>query len=102
MGLPNTKKYCTRLRTYIEYPTKMSKMPPLQKCKHPASVLREFQRGCFPYPLIHRYLAKYYKKGEHFEKKVFTENAKTAKSIAHEISKFWKILFFTKIDFNGS
>ncbi|KRY95232.1 hypothetical protein T11_15116 [Trichinella zimbabwensis] len=26
----------------------MSKMPPLLKCKHPGSVLREFQRGCFP------------------------------------------------------
>ncbi|KRZ15079.1 hypothetical protein T11_8789 [Trichinella zimbabwensis] len=68
----------------------MSKMPPLLKCKHPGSVLREFQRGCFPngivfdesfqYPLMYRYLSKYYKKGENFEKKVFTKNAKTAKN----------------------
>ncbi|KRZ65147.1 hypothetical protein T10_12911 [Trichinella papuae] len=26
----------------------MSKMFPLLKCKHPGSVLRELQRGCFP------------------------------------------------------
>ncbi|KRZ75110.1 hypothetical protein T10_1161 [Trichinella papuae] len=90
----------------------MSKMPPLLKCKHPGSILREFQRGCYPngivydeslqYTLMYRYLAEYYKKSENYEKKVFTKNAKTAKSIAHEISKFSKILFFAKNELNGS
>ncbi|KRZ07836.1 hypothetical protein T11_8079 [Trichinella zimbabwensis] len=74
----------------------MSKMFPLLKCKHSGSVSRELQRACFPvylvrhcanfrrylfhqngivfndslqYPLIYRYLAKYYKKGENFERK---------------------------------
>ncbi|KRY96035.1 hypothetical protein T11_10716 [Trichinella zimbabwensis] len=87
-------------------------MPPLLKCKHPGSILREFQRGCYPngivydeslqYTLMYRYLAEYYKKGENYEKKIFTKNVKTAKSIAHEISKFSKILFFAKNKFNGS
>ncbi|KRY96119.1 hypothetical protein T11_16954 [Trichinella zimbabwensis] len=33
-----TKKYCARLQDFNEYFTKMSKMFPLLKCKHPASV----------------------------------------------------------------
>ncbi|KRY99218.1 hypothetical protein T11_16896 [Trichinella zimbabwensis] len=47
----------------------MSEMPPLQKCKHPGSVLREFQRGCFPgitTNLVARcmkaYLSRYWRK----------------------------------------
>ncbi|KRZ05631.1 hypothetical protein T11_13905 [Trichinella zimbabwensis] len=69
----------------------MSKMFPLLKCKHPGSVLRELQRGCFPndiifdesleYPLLYHYLGKYYKKGENLEKNVSIKNAKTAKAI---------------------
>ncbi|KRZ74802.1 hypothetical protein T10_7342 [Trichinella papuae] len=45
---------------------------------------------------------KYYKKGENFEKKVFMKNAKTPKSIAHEILKLSKILFFSKNEWNRS
>ncbi|KRZ65246.1 hypothetical protein T10_2942 [Trichinella papuae] len=88
-------KYCPRLRHFIEYVTEMSEMFRLLKCKHPGSVLRELQRGCFPvydgrhcanfrgyllhqngivfdesleYPLLYHYLGKYYKKGEKLEK----------------------------------
>ncbi|KRZ63755.1 hypothetical protein T10_843 [Trichinella papuae] len=33
-------------------------MPPLLKCKHPGSVLREFQRGRFPCIAIYRNITK--------------------------------------------
>ncbi|KRZ67515.1 hypothetical protein T10_9917 [Trichinella papuae] len=42
--LPKTTKY----HNFNEYFTKMSRMFPLLKCKHPGSVSREFPMGCFP------------------------------------------------------
>ncbi|KRZ09756.1 hypothetical protein T11_9228 [Trichinella zimbabwensis] len=46
----------------------MSKMPPLLKCKHPGSILREFQRGCYP-----KKSENYNEPGRKFDESVFVE-----------------------------
>ncbi|KRZ86222.1 hypothetical protein T08_1990, partial [Trichinella sp. T8] len=46
---------------------------------------------------IYRYITIFMKRVQNFKKIFFTKNAKTAKSIAHEIWKFSKIFFFPKI-----
>ncbi|KRZ94500.1 hypothetical protein T08_15080 [Trichinella sp. T8] len=89
IGLLKTKIYCTRMRILTDYCTGMPIMINLFH-KHEILFNQNLQDS-----LIYPYVKLAIKRIQNFEKVFFIKNAKTAKSIAHEISKFSKILFFS-------
>ncbi|KRX34697.1 hypothetical protein T05_11466, partial [Trichinella murrelli] len=85
IGLLKTKIYCTRMHRQITN-FKINLFH-----KHGILFNQNLQNS-----LIYPYVKLAIKRIQNFKKMFFIQNAKTAKSIAQEISKFLKILFFSK------